>query len=111
MSVLTIRAYKRYATRLPVELRREGRKTMKGLLIELSQQGARLSNLGRGKYEPGDKVTIVTATEIELVGTIRWAHDGLAGVRLDRSLHLPEMRDLLELNRREQSGVDWRYGT
>ena len=56
-------------------------------------------------------MVIVTPTDLELEGTIRWAHDGLAGIRLDRSLHLPEMRDLLELNRREQSGVDWRYGT
>ncbi len=111
MSVLTIRAYKRYATRLPVKLRREGRKTASGLLIELSQQGARLSNLSRGKYEVGDKIVIVAPTELEIEGTIRWAHDGLAGIRLERSLHLPEMRDLLELNRREQSGVDWRYGT
>lgn len=111
MSVLTIRAYKRYATRLPVELRRGNRKSVSGLLIELSQQGARISGLGRGKYEAGDEVVIVTPTDLELKGTIRWAHDGLAGIRLGRSLHLPEMRDLLELNRREQSGVDWRYGT
>lgn len=111
MSVLTIRSYKRYATRLPVKLRREGRKAAKGLLIELSQQGARISNLGRGKYEVGDSVVIVAPADLEIEGTIRWAHDGLAGIRLNRSLHLPEMRDLLELNRREQSGVDWRYGT
>ncbi|WAT18134.1 PilZ domain-containing protein [Aurantiacibacter sp. MUD11] len=111
MSVLTIRAYKRYATRLPVELRRSSRKTVQGLLIELSQQGARISNLDRGKYEAGDEVVIVTPTGLELEGTIRWAHDGLAGVRLGRSLHLPEMRDLLEMNRRQQSEVDWRYGT
>ncbi|GAA5051122.1 hypothetical protein GCM10023208_10670 [Erythrobacter westpacificensis] len=111
MSVLTIRAYKRYATRLPVRLRRDGRKAAKGLLIELSQQGARISNLGRTRYEAGDQIVIVASAEIEIEGTIRWAHDGLAGVRLDRSLHLPEMRDLLELNRREQSGADRRYGT
>ncbi|MEL1250495.1 PilZ domain-containing protein [Aurantiacibacter gilvus] len=111
MSVLTIRTYKRYATRLPVELRREGRKTATGLLIELSPQGARISNLGRGKYEAGDKVVIATATDMELEGTVRWAHDGLAGIRLDRSLHLPEMRDLLELNRREQADDSLCYGT
>lgn len=111
MSVLTIRAYKRYATRLPVSLRREGRKTATGLLIELSQQGARISNLSRGKYDVGDTVVIVAPCDLEIAGTIRWAHDGLAGIRLDRSLHLPEMRELLELNRREQSGADWRYGT
>ncbi|WP_338244478.1 PilZ domain-containing protein [Aurantiacibacter hainanensis] len=111
MSVLTIRSYKRYAARLPIELRRDGRKTVSGLLIELSQQGARLSGLGRGKYETGDQVVIVAPTGEEYEGTIRWAHDGLAGVRLNSSLHLPEMRDLLDLNRREQTGVDWRYGT
>ena len=111
MSVLTIRSYKRYATRLPVALRRGERKTANGLLIELSPQGARISGLERGKYEVGDDVVLVTPDGMELEGTIRWAHDGLAGVRLNRSLHLPEMRDLLELNRREQTGVDWRYGT
>ena len=111
MSVLTIRAYKRYATRLPVKVRRDGRKAASGLLIELSQQGARISNLGRGTYEVGESVTIVTSTNLEIECTIRWAHDGLAGVRLCCPLHLPEMRALLELNRREQGDVDRRYGT
>lgn len=111
MSVLTIRSYKRYATRLPVDLRREGRNIVSGLLIELSQQGARISNLGRSKFEMGDAIVIVTPGKLEIEGTIRWAHDGLAGVRLNRSLHLPEMRDLLELNRREQADSQWCYGT
>ena len=112
MSVLTIRASKRYATRLPVKLHRDGSKTASsGLLIELSQQGARISNLGRAKCEAGDSVVIVAAKDIEIEGTIRWAHDGLAGVRLDRSLHLPEMRELLELIRREQADDDRCYGT
>ncbi|MGB3797943.1 MAG: PilZ domain-containing protein [Alteraurantiacibacter sp.] len=111
MSVLTIRAHKRYATRLPVELRRDSRKAASGLLIELSQQGARISNLGRSKFEMGDEITITTSSDCEIEGTIRWAHDGLAGVRLNRPLHLPEMRDLLELNRREQPEVVLRYGT
>ncbi|MWV28231.1 PilZ domain-containing protein [Aurantiacibacter rhizosphaerae] len=111
MSVLTIRSHKRYATRLPVALRRDGRKTVSGLLIELSQQGARISNLGRGKYEMGDKIVINAPDDTAIDGTIRWAHDGLAGIRLDRPLHLPEMRNLLELNRREQSEMECQYGT
>ncbi len=111
MSVLTIRSHKRYATRLPVELRRNGRKTASGLLIELSQQGARISNLGRNKFEMGDEVVVVVSSGCEIEGTIRWAHDGLAGVRLNPSLHLPEMRELLEINRREQSDPELRYGT
>lgn len=111
MSVLTIRSNRRYAARLPVKLRRDGRRNASGLLIELSQQGARLSNLGRGKYEQGDSVTIVTPDNLEIEGTVRWAHDGLAGIRLNRALHLPEIRELLELNRREQPALDLRYGT
>lgn len=111
MSVLTIRACKRYATRLPVELRREGRKSASGLLIELSQEGVRISNLGRGKYEVGDTVVIVAPDDNEYEGAIRWAHDGLAGVRLIRPLHVPQMRELLELSRSEQSAEERRYGT
>jgi hypothetical protein len=111
MSVLTIRAYKRYATRLPVELRRAGRKPMCGLLIELSQQGARVSNLGRGKLAVGDAVTLVTPDGMTFAAIVRWAHDGLAGLRLEQSLHLPELRGLLDLNRREAAESALRYGT
>ncbi|GAA0277372.1 hypothetical protein GCM10009127_17700 [Alteraurantiacibacter aestuarii] len=99
MSVLTIRAHKRYALRLPVEVVIPGRKPARGLLIELSQQGARISNLGRRTYQPGDEVTVMTSCGKELPGTIRWAHDGLAGIMLARSMHLPELTQLLEANR------------
>lgn len=111
MGVLTIRAHKRFALRLPVELERPGRKTAQGLLIEVSQKGARVSNLGRGKYEFGDPVTVMAPGGIELVGTVRWAHDSLAGIQLARSLHVPELNALLDANRREAAEGDWNYGT
>ncbi len=103
MSVLTIRAHKRYAVRLPVELHKKGRKPARGLLIELSQQGARISNLGGRAYQLGDEVTVLTDCGRELPGTVRWSHDGLAGIRLDRTLHAPELKDFLEANRDAQS--------
>ncbi|MCB2067285.1 MAG: PilZ domain-containing protein [Erythrobacter sp.] len=111
MSVLTIRTYRRYATRLPVGLRRAGRKSVRGLLIELSQQGARISNIEGGTLEPGDPVVLAAQSGARLSGTIRWAHDNVAGVRLDQPLHLPELRELLDLSRREQSASEPRYGT
>lgn len=111
MSVLTIRAHKRYALRMPVELQRKGRKDASGLLIELSQEGARISNLGRGKYEAGDELVVVTPCGKELEATIRWSHDGIAGIRLDPALRLPEMSDLLHADRREREPADCRYGT
>ncbi|RPF70565.1 PilZ domain-containing protein [Aurantiacibacter spongiae] len=111
MSVLTIRSHRRYAMRLPVEVERDGGSNTSGLLIELSQQGARISNLRDADYVAGEQVWIQTADDTALEGTVRWAHDGLAGVRLNRSLHLPELRDLLEANRREVESVELQYGT
>lgn len=111
MSVLTIRAHKRYALRLPVEVLKKGRKPAKGLLIELSQKGARISNLGRRKYNVGDEVVLVAAGGSHLPGVIRWAHDGLAGINLSRSLHLPELSELLDANRLAQGADQRDYGT
>ena len=99
MSVLTIRAHRRYALRLPVEFHKEGRKTGSGLLIELSQQGARISNLPGQPYHMGDEVTITTGCGKKIGGFVKWSHDGLAGIRLARPMHLPELSMLLEANR------------
>ena len=112
MSVMTIRAHKRYAMRLPVQLARKGRKTgAKGLLIELSSKGARISNLGNATYEYGEEVVLGMCDGRELRGTIRWAHDGLAGVTLDSPLHAPQMAEFLEASQRSKAARDLRYGT
>ena len=100
MSVLTIRAHRRYALRTPAKLTQSGRKAAKCLLIELSQEGARLSNLGGRDFAQGEEVTLVTECGKRMAGIIRWAHDGRAGVRLDRALHMPEMTALIEGSRK-----------
>ena len=110
MSVLTIRAHRRYAMRLPVDLAKNGGKDTRGLLIELSQQGARISNLGKRTFEFGEAVTLTLECGHRLTGSVRWAHDGLAGIRLDQTLHAPEMRDLLIANRDAQEDMQL-YGT
>ena len=105
MSVLTIRAHRRYALRMPARLKGEGRKPAPCLLIELSQQGARLSNIDALRFQPGDSVKLVTECGKELECTIRWAHDGRAGVRLDQSLHAPELSEMLTLNRSDYAAA------
>lgn len=98
MTVLTIRAHKRYATRQSVRLRSETGKPVDGLLIELSAEGVRISNLHGARFDIAQEVTVQIGG-IDHHGRIRWAHDGIAGVRLSRALHCHEIAGLLEMGR------------
>ena len=98
MTVLTIRAHKRYAVRQPVRLAAPDDQAVGGLLIELSAEGCRISNLGGAEFSVGERVA-VHVDGISLPGRIRWAHDGLAGVRLDPALHTHQLADLVSLGR------------
>jgi len=111
MTVLTIRAHKRYAVRQPVNLAKPGGKPVGGLLIELSSEGCRISNLGRPGFTIGEPVT-VHIDEHKLHGRIRWTHDGIAGVRLDTALYPNQLGELVALGRGESPiGEIRRYGT
>jgi hypothetical protein len=98
MTVLTIRAHRRYAVRQPVRLGRPGSEPARGLLIELSSEGFRISNLGRCDYAIGEEVTVELG-ELSLGGRIRWAHDGIAGVRLDQALYPSQLGELVARDR------------
>jgi hypothetical protein len=120
MTVLIIRAHKRYAVRHPVRLGAPGTPATAGLLIELSAEGCRISQLGGGTFEPGQRV-VVHVGQVALPGRIRWAHDGLAGVRLDNALRRDQFAELVALARGEtlinerqcgaSLGHERRYGT
>ena len=110
MTVLTIRAHKRYAVRQQVQLRKPGTKSISGLMIELSSEGIRISNLGRPGFTIGEPVT-VEIDELMFPGKIRWAHDGIAGVRLDNPLFTNELGSLIARGRGESCGDERRYGT
>ncbi len=98
MTVLTIRTHRRYAVRQPVRLGKPGALPAKGLLIELSSEGCRISNLGRCDYAIGEEVTVELG-ELSLGGRIRWAHDGIAGVRLERPLYPSQLGELIARDR------------
>ncbi len=111
MSVLTIRAHKRYAMRLPVALHRDDAEPVHGLLIELSLQGARISNLDSKDIKPGQQIDLVGPDGKTLPGAVRWSHDGLAGIKLTRALHLPELAELVEINREHGTPPHHCFGT
>lgn len=111
MTVLTIRAHKRYAVRQPVLLGKPGAAPVSGLMIELSSEGVRISNLGRPGFAIGDAVT-VQIEDRKFNGRIRWYHDGIAGVRLDTALYSNQLGELIALGRGECPAPDVRrYGT
>ena len=110
MTVLTIRAHKRYAVRQPVRLCRADAKPLSGLLIELSSEGCRISNLGRPGLTIGETVTL-KIDELSYRGKIRWCHDGIAGVRLDQALFGNDLCELIMRGRGETHEDVRRYGT
>ncbi|OCC22772.1 hypothetical protein MB02_15295 [Croceicoccus estronivorus] len=96
MTVLYIRAHKRFAVRRMVSLSRSDCNAISGLLIELSLQGCRISNLGQSvEFETGQLVTLEIDGFDPITGAVRWAHDGLAGLRFDQSLHPNTLENLI----------------
>jgi len=110
MTVLTIRAHKRYAVRQPVKLCKTDAETVRGLMVELSSEGCRISNVERHGFAIGEAVK-VEIDELEFGGRVRWAHDGIVGVRLDRALYSNQLGDLIARGRGETCGDERRYGT
>ncbi len=108
MTVLTIRSHRRYALRQPVLLGKPGRRAAEGLLIELSAEGCRISNLARGEFVTGETVT-VELDDLRLDGRVRWAHDGVAGIRLEQPLFSSQLGEIVSRGR-DQSPAP-RYGT
>jgi hypothetical protein len=97
--------------RLPVELQRVDAQEVHGLLIELSLQGARISNLDSRDIKPGQQVDMLAPDGTTLPGVVRWSHDGIAGIKLTRALHLPELAELVAINRKRSASSRHRFGT
>ena len=108
MTVLTIRSHRRYAVRQTVRLRKPGTRAASGLLIELSAEGCRISNVERGRYQIGEPLTL-EFEDLRLPGFVRWAHDGIVGLRLEAALHPHELADMIARGRGRDDLP--RYGT
>jgi hypothetical protein len=109
MTVLTMRAHKRFVVRQPIWLRRplDGFQ-VSGWLIELSAGGCRISNLGSGGFSTGDRI-IVEDEMTKFAGQIRWTRRAIAGVLFEDPLGAQELSVyLLRLN---EGDMFSRYGT
>lgn len=102
MSVLVIRAHKRFAICRRVRLRKPGRRFVDGLLIELSLDGCRISGVAApAALAPGDAVVLRVADAAPLDARVRWRRDGTIGLRFERPLHVAALEALIRLCRDE----------
>ena len=108
MSVLTIRSHKRYALRQSVRLSAPGLRAARGLLIELSAEGCRVSGLPDVRLAAGAPVTLRIDADLALEAQVRWTREGIVGLRLVRPLHRARLEELLALCRGPETR---RYGT
>lgn len=98
--LLTIRAHKRYAVCSKVRVRKEGKRGIDGLLIELSLDGCRISHVGNAaKFAMGDLLTLRLDGTTPMEGRIRWANESTIGLRFERPLHIAGLQDLIQLCR------------
>ncbi len=109
MNTMLARAHRRYALHLPVELRSDTASKNSGLLIEISQEHARISQLERDAYQPGDPVTVRTPCGMKRHGHIRWTRANIAGVRFEEALRLNELADWLSTRHQDHDGSDVQY--
>lgn len=107
MASLGIKSHARYAVRDHVSVHKANGVCVAGLLIELSTQGCRISNLGNATFAHEEPVIVIMDGR-ELSGRVRWSHDGIAGIRLEIPLIARQLADLVAWARPEPP---LRYGT
>lgn len=100
MSVLIIRAHKRFAICQKARLRKPGRRGVDGLLIELSVEGCRLSNIGHD-FAPDEQVSLRIDGAQPLDARVRWRNDSTIGLRFARPLSFAALEGLIRLCRGE----------
>jgi hypothetical protein len=114
VSVLIIRAHKRFAVCHRVGLRKPGRRSVDGLLIELSLEGCRISGVDpRGGFALDEAVVLSIDGADPLEARIRWLRDGTVGLRFPRPLSMAALEYLIRLCRGEmaQAAPQRAFGT
>lgn len=101
MTLLTIRSTRRYAVRHPVHLAKDGAKELSGLLIELCSEGCRISGLGACDLAEGEEVCVKLGAR-HMEGFVRWARNGVAGVRFAQALFERQISELIAEDRQDR---------
>jgi hypothetical protein len=104
MTILTIRKHKRFAMRQAARLFSVGKRPCAGLLVEVSLDGGRLAIARSYGFAIEQPVTIEIAGFAKLKAQVRWASNGLIGLRFETPLHNCELDALLQSCRPELAG-------
>ena len=99
--MLTIRAHRRFAVCRKARLRKPGRRAEEGLLIELSLDGCRISNVPCETFTLDQTVTMRIDGAQPVEARIRWLGDRTVGLRFVRPLHTAALDGLIRLCRGE----------
>jgi len=105
LAVLTIRAHRRFAVCRKARVEPTAGKARSGLLIELSLEGCRVSDLGENDYAMGDVVRIAPQGGEPFEGQVRWQQGGTVGLKLVRPFHISDLQTLIRTCRGEFDGV------
>lgn len=95
MSVLRIRTTRRFAVRSSARLKPGRGRATSGLLIELSQDGCRISNVDNVRFAVGETARIELDGFEPMDGLIRWSQDGFVGLRFASALSVAALDSLL----------------
>ena len=101
MTLLTIRSTRRYAVRHPVHLAKDGAEELTGLLIELCSEGCRISGLGECELVEGEEICVKLGPR-RYEGFVRWARNGVAGVRFAQALFERQISELIDDGRADR---------
>jgi hypothetical protein len=100
MTVLRIRSCKRYAVRRSIRVLGPGDAQNQGLLIEIGQEGGRISGLGDAQFISGD-IVVLELQKWSLPAGVRWSSPGLIGIRFEVPLFIDQLNDLIMQTRGE----------
>lgn len=101
MTVLVIRKHLRFAVRRSASLRGAEAGPSEGLLVEISLEGCRISNLDHRAFPLEQLVSIGIDGFESIEGRVRWASEGLVGLRFTPPLHIPMLDRMIRTFRGE----------
>jgi hypothetical protein len=98
---LIIRAHKRFAVCRGARLCKPGKRAVDGLLIELSLDGCRISNLGADSFAVDQLVTLRVQGAPAIDSRVRWVREGTIGLRFVQPLRAAGLDRLIRVCRGE----------
>lgn len=84
---------------MPACIEPDGGGAVEGLLIEISTQGCRISQVDEARIMPGAPVTVLINGFAGLAAEVLRAHDALVGLRFAKPLTRASLTQILESHR------------